>query len=98
MTMNAHLKETERKPISAAISTWENEGGAPSQDSMHHQYGRRIEADRSWTIFQVFTGIPARCDGDAMTGLSLLDATSGMLRLNTAAALSELPLQPIFLP
>lgn len=47
MTMNTHIKETERKQIAAAISVWENEGGAPGQDSIHHQYGRRIEADRS---------------------------------------------------
>jgi hypothetical protein len=83
MAMNMqHLKETDRKRIAAAISVWENEGGAPGQDSMHHQYGRRIEADRSWTIYHVFTGIPARFGGDAMTGLSRLDATSGMLCLN----------------
>ena len=83
MTMNIqHLKETERKRIAAAISVWENEGGAPGHDSIHHQYGRRIEADRSWTIYHVFTGVPARFGGDAMIGLSRLDATSGMLRLN----------------
>ena len=83
MTMNMqHVKETERKRIAAAISVWENEGGAPGQDSMHHQYGRRVEADRSWTIYHVFTGIPARSGGEAMTGLSRLDATRGMLRLN----------------
>ena len=83
MTMNMqHVKETERKRIAAAISVWENEGGAPGQDSMHHQYGRRVEADRSWTIYHVFTGIPARFGGETMTGLSRLDATSGMLRLN----------------
>jgi hypothetical protein len=66
----------------AAISVWENEGGALGHDSMHHQYGRRIEADRSWTVYHVFTGIPGRFGGDAMTGLSRLDATRGMLRLN----------------
>jgi hypothetical protein len=83
MTMNMqHLKETERKRIATAISVWENEGGAPGQDSMHHHYGRRIEADRSWTIYHVFTGVPARFGGAAMTGLSRIDATSGMLRLN----------------
>jgi hypothetical protein len=83
MTMNMqHLKETERMRIATAINVWENEGGSPGQDSVHHQYGRRIEADRSWTIYHVFTGIPARFGGDAMTGLSRLDATSGMLRLN----------------
>jgi hypothetical protein len=82
MTMKTHLKKTERKRIAAAISVWENEGGAPGHDSMHHQYGRRVEADRSRAIYHVFTGIPARFGGDAMTGLSRLDATSGMLRLN----------------
>ena len=81
--MNTHINSgVERKRIAAAISVWENEGGAPGQDSMHHHYGRRIEADRSWTIYHVFTGIPARFGGDAMTGLSRMDATSGMLRLN----------------
>jgi hypothetical protein len=82
MTMDTHPEETERKRLAAAISVWENEGGAPAHESMHHQYGRRIEADRSWTIYHVFTGLPARFRGDAMTGLSRLDATSGMLRHN----------------
>lgn len=83
MTINMqHLKDTEQKRIAAAISVWENEGGAPCQDSMHHQYGRRIEADRSWTIYHVFTGVPARFGCDAMIGLSRLDATKGMLHLN----------------
>jgi len=80
--MKTHIQETERKRIAAAISVWENEGGAAGHDSMHYQYGRRIEADRSWTIYHVFTGVPARLGGHAMTGLSRLDATSGMLRLN----------------
>ncbi len=82
MTMNTHTRETQRKRVAAAISVWENEGGAPGHDSMHHQYGRRIEADRSWTVYHVFTGIPACFGGDAMTGLSRVDATRGMLRLN----------------
>lgn len=80
--MNTPIRETERKRIAAAISVWENEGGAPGHDSMHHHYGRRIEADRSWTIYHVFTGVPARFGGEAMTGLSRRDATNGMLRLN----------------
>lgn len=74
--------ENEQDRIAAAIGVWENEGGAVGHGPMHHQYGRRIEADRSWTVYHVFTGIPARFGGDAMTGLSRLDATSGMLRLN----------------
>lgn len=46
------------------------------------QYGRRIEADRSWTIYHVFTGVPARIDSEVMVGLSRSDATRGMLHLN----------------
>jgi hypothetical protein len=82
MTMNPHIRETQRKRVAPAISVWENEGGAPGHDSMHHQYGRRIEADRSWTVYHVFTGIPACFGGDAMTCLSRVDATRGMLCLN----------------
>ena len=65
-----------------AIGIWENEGGAPGRNSMDHQYGRRIEADRSWTVYHVFTGVPARVGGDAMIGLSRSDATEGMMSLN----------------
>jgi hypothetical protein len=82
MILITRSNETERKQTAAEIGAWENEGGALGRDSMDHHYGRRIEADRSWTIYHVFTGIPARVSGDAMTGLSRSDATRGMLRLN----------------
>jgi hypothetical protein len=49
---------------------------------MDHQYARRVEADRSWTVYHVFTGVPAHTNGQVMTGLSRLDATDGMLSLN----------------
>jgi len=81
MTMNPPIKVFERRRNAAAISVRENEGGAPGKDSMHHHYGRRIEADRSWTIYHVFTGIPARFGGYVRSGLSRLDGTSGMLGL-----------------
>ncbi|MCT7376951.1 hypothetical protein [Chelativorans salis] len=50
----------------------------------NEQYGRRIEveADRSWTVYHIFSGIPAHADGQTMTGLSRLDATDGMVSLN----------------
>jgi hypothetical protein len=80
--MKTRNKPSERSLIAAAIGRWENEGGATSRDSMDHHYGRRIEADRSWTVYHVFTGVPAHVEGDAMTGLSRLEATSGMLSLN----------------
>jgi hypothetical protein len=38
--------------------------------------------DRSWTIYHVSTGIPARVDGSALTDLSRSAATDGMLSLN----------------
>lgn len=82
MSMNTPIKQTEGRRIATALSAWENEGGAPGRDFINHQYGRRIEANRSWTIYHVFTGNPASFDGDAMTGLSHMDATDGMLRLN----------------
>lgn len=47
-----------------------------------HQYGRRIEADHSWTVYHVFTGIPAHVDGAPMVGLTRAHATRSMLDLN----------------
>ncbi len=82
MIMNPRGNETESRRDVRAIDIWENEGGAPRRDSLDEQYGRRIEADRSWTIYPVLSGVPANSDGGAMTGLSRLDATDGMLSLN----------------
>jgi hypothetical protein len=67
---------------SLAIGVWENEGGAPGPGIANHQYGRRVEVDRSWTVYHVFSGVPARRSGNPMTGLSRSDATEGMLSLN----------------
>ncbi|TPI08726.1 hypothetical protein FJW06_28020 [Mesorhizobium sp. B4-1-3] len=71
----------------AARGAWphpreENAGGAQACDFGDHQYGRRIEADRSWTVYHVFTGIPAHVNGTSMIGLSRSEATNGMLSLN----------------
>lgn len=65
-----------------AISIWENEGGAACHSRMDEHFGRRIEEDRTWTIYHVYTGVPASSDGKNMTGLSRSDATHGMLFLN----------------
>lgn len=51
-------------------------------DVMHDVYGRRIEADRSWTIYHVFTGVPASMDGQALSGLGRAAATERMLAMN----------------
>lgn len=45
-------------------------------------YGRRVEADRSWTVYHVFSGVPARVAGASMMGLTWRTATTGMLSLN----------------
>jgi hypothetical protein len=80
--MNAHHNKPEIRRHDLAIAVWENEGGAQGQNSMDHHFGRRIETDRSWSVYHVFTGIPADMDGHPMTGLSRSDATEGMLSLN----------------
>lgn len=82
--MNAHNNDAERKRNAAAsaIDVWEKEGGAPGRDFLDCHYGRRVEADRSWTVYHVFTGAPARVRGGVMIGLSRSDATRRMLSLN----------------
>jgi len=80
--MSAHGNESELGRRAYAIGVWENEGGAPAPDTPDDQFGRRVEVDRSWTVYHVFTGVPARIDGAAMTDLSRSAATDGMLSLN----------------
>lgn len=80
--MNASNHRTE-----AARDAWprpreENAGGAQTCDFVDPQYGRRVEADRSWTVYHVFTGIPAHVNGVSMSGLSRSEATKSMLSLN----------------
>lgn len=80
--MSARSNETDRQRNAAGLAVWENEGGTSGRDFADRQYGRRVEADRSWTVYHVFSGIPALVDGGAMTGLSRSDATRSMLSLN----------------
>lgn len=82
MTRYVYVDETERERHHRAIDIWDNEGGASVRAPGDEQYGRRVEADRSWTIYHVFTGIPASREGLEMTGLSRSVATDGMLKLN----------------
>lgn len=80
--MNRYREKAELERHDSAISVWDNEGGASAGARGDEQYGRRIEADRSWTIYNVFTGIPASREGLEMIGLSRSIATDGMLSLN----------------
>ena len=67
---------------SAACDGSRLNGGVLGHDFRDRQYGRRVEADRSWTVYHVFTGIPALVDGALMVGLSRAQATKSMLDLN----------------
>ena len=80
--MTIRGKQTHRAFEARAICAWENQGGAPGRDSMDHHYGRRIETDRSWSVYHVFTGDTAHAGGRPMTGLSRSDATGRMIALN----------------
>lgn len=78
-----HRIETDRRRIADAIEVWESEGGTLGREpSMHHLYGRRVEADHSWTVYHVFTGAPACVDQGTMTGLSYAIASARMISLN----------------
>jgi hypothetical protein len=60
-----------------------------SHDDLNDFYGRRVEADRSWTVYHVFTGVPASLDGRAMVGLGRAAATDRMLDLNRRNSSSQ---------
>lgn len=47
-----------------------------------HDYGRRIEPDSTWTIYHVFTGVPAEIGKRAMVGMTENNATAAMIWLN----------------
>ena len=78
--MNADSNETELDRRALALSVRENEGGSRAPDTPDGQFGRRVEMDRSWTIYHVFTGIPVRVDGSALTHLSRSAATKACSR------------------
>jgi hypothetical protein len=73
--------DTELGRHALAIGIWENEGGAPAPTLIDYQYGRRIETDRSWTIYHVFSGVPARIGGSRTTGLTRAEATNSLVSL-----------------
>lgn len=82
--MNApkNSPELTEKSADFAIDRWETEGGAHGHEALDLHYGRRVEADQSWTVYDVFTGVPARIDGSTMIGLTQGVATDSMLSLN----------------
>lgn len=80
--MDVHGTSSRGAVLATAIGVWENEGGAPGPETLVYQFGRRVERDRSWTVYHVFTGVPARVEGSTMTGLSRSKASERMSALN----------------
>lgn len=82
--MTDHNEDAERNQNTAhsVFDLRESEIGVHCDTSPDQYYGRRFEVDRSWTVYHVFTGVPARIGGHTMIGLSQRAATDGMLSLN----------------
>jgi hypothetical protein len=55
------------------------------------QLGRRIETDRTWTVYHAFTGVPAQAGGEPLTGLSHTMATDIMVVLNRRISAGHQP-------
>jgi hypothetical protein len=96
--MNDNNDKCHQTPDAVDVSFWENEGGALNHSNMNHHYGRRIEPDGSWTIYHVFTGVPADMESRPMAGLGEKDATATMIILNAhnAKRRKAASLQPTF--
>lgn len=73
---------SENKPEQRPTYLVVGEGGSGLSSEPDRQYGRRIERDGSWTVYDVFSGVPAQSDGHRLVSLSLSDATDSMLTLN----------------
>lgn len=51
---------------------------------MQQRYDLRQEADNTWTVFDVFTGLPVLVDERCLIGLDLDDADDAVDLLNLA--------------
>lgn len=80
--MTRYADEHERERHHSAKGIGDRDSGLSARASIDEQYGRRVEAEQSWTIYHVFTGLPASREGLQLTGLSRSVATDGMLSLN----------------
>lgn len=73
---------TMRTGVNGALGEWENEGGAVASPDRLGDYGRRIEADGTWTVYEVFTGLEARQRGLAPSGLTKDEALDRLIRFS----------------
>ncbi|MXN67168.1 hypothetical protein GR183_19845 [Stappia sp. GBMRC 2046] len=73
----------ESKSPKFGLDRWDDDGGASNRDSMYNEYGRRIEGDGTWTVYHVFTGVPATIGGQIMKGMNASDSMTRMMLTNS---------------
>ena len=69
----------------AALSSWENEGGAPRSERVEDRFGCRMEPDGSWTVYDRLAGSAADTDGRPSSGLGKSEASRLKSLLNANA-------------
>lgn len=85
------LKSEELRASSAQNSIWNSRKIAfVYSKNDNDQYGRRIEPNGTWTVYHVFTGLPADHEGWPMVGLGRSTATALMTALNSGTAAGRL--------
>ncbi len=82
--MNTHSNEPSENPDAYYLNAREREGPTLNYENIHSHYGCRIEPDKSWKIYHVFSGVPANIGGRKMTELGEKEATARMLSLNAS--------------
>ncbi|MGQ2906293.1 MAG: hypothetical protein ACT6RL_21800 [Neoaquamicrobium sediminum] len=71
-----------RAGLKDSLGEWENEGGAPASPDRLGDYGRRIESDGTWSVYEVFTGREAQQRGLAPSGLTKDEALDRLIRFS----------------
>lgn len=66
-------------------------GAAPMARAGAYRYGRRIERNGTWTIYHVFSGVPAEYAAWKMVGLNAKTADRALRILNVPASAHSAP-------
>ena len=81
-----------RVELAAEISRQVDDEKSFIHGSMHSAYGKRVEIDGTWTVYHVFSGVPAEINGRMLDGMSAAEATEYVLRANAGNAKRRLGL------
>jgi len=83
-----HIYQTtiQNECVARSLERWDDDGGAPGPYAMYCEYGRRIESDGSWTIYDVCTGFPAEIGGHLMKAMNAADSMSQLMQINSDGA------------